>query len=97
MLCVDARGQFSYWSQRTFARPVNKGLRLDYFVCSRDMFPPKLEPSQDHEDSAAQDPAGRSAVDVSKMPSPGVYDSYILHEDTVGCSDHCPVVLVLQL
>lgn len=26
-----------------------------------------------------------------------VYDSYILHEDTVGCSDHCPIVLVLRL
>ena len=36
---TDARGQFTYWSLRTFARPVNKGLRLDYFLCSRDMFP----------------------------------------------------------
>lgn len=33
----DAGGQYTYWSQRTFAREPNKGLRLDYFVCSKTM------------------------------------------------------------
>mgnify|MGYP003323178994 CR=1 FL=1 len=28
----DARGQFTYWSQRSRARPPNRGLRLDYFL-----------------------------------------------------------------
>ena len=35
---VAASGQFTYWSMRTRARPFNKGLRLDYFVCSQEMF-----------------------------------------------------------
>ena len=33
----EAKGQFTYWSQRSNARPVNKGLRLDYFICSEDL------------------------------------------------------------
>ena len=33
----DAKGQFTWWSQRTNGRPFNKGLRLDYFVCSQDL------------------------------------------------------------
>ena len=33
-LYPEARGQFTYWSKRTNARPFNKGLRLDYFICS---------------------------------------------------------------
>mmetsp|Transcript_24169 Transcript_24169/g.36250 ORF Transcript_24169/g.36250 Transcript_24169/m.36250 type:complete len:134 (-) Transcript_24169:32-433(-) len=33
----NAEGQYTYWSQRTFAREPNKGLRLDYFVCSKSM------------------------------------------------------------
>ena len=36
-MAQDAAGHFTYWSQRTFARNVNKGLRLDYFVCSKDL------------------------------------------------------------
>ncbi|CAN0164926.1 unnamed protein product [Ectocarpus fasciculatus] len=33
----DASGHYTYWSMRTFARNSNKGLRLDYFVCSSDL------------------------------------------------------------
>ncbi|GMH90539.1 hypothetical protein TrST_g9005 [Triparma strigata] len=33
----DACGHYSYWSARSKAREPNKGLRLDYFVCSEDM------------------------------------------------------------
>ncbi|KAL7477214.1 hypothetical protein ACHAW6_003030 [Cyclotella cf. meneghiniana] len=31
----DGRGHYSYWSQRAGNRAPNKGLRLDYFVCSK--------------------------------------------------------------
>jgi len=30
----DAMGHYSYWSQRAGNREPNKGLRLDYFICS---------------------------------------------------------------
>lgn len=33
-----AKGHYSYWSARANSRPVNKGLRLDYFICSPDLF-----------------------------------------------------------
>lgn len=65
----DKKGQFTYWSQRANGRPVNKGIRLDYFVCSNDM----------------------------KGGSVKVADSYILHSDTDGASDHCPIVIVLSV
>jgi exodeoxyribonuclease III len=41
---TEHEGQFTYWSVRTNARPENKGLRLDYFMCSRSMF---LAPGQE--------------------------------------------------
>lgn len=34
----EARGHYSYWSMRAGNREPNKGLRLDYFVCSSDLF-----------------------------------------------------------
>jgi exodeoxyribonuclease III len=34
MLHPNARGQFTYWSQRARNRPQNRGLRLDYFLLS---------------------------------------------------------------
>ena len=33
----EAMGQYTYWSQRAGNREPNKGLRLDYFICSKDM------------------------------------------------------------
>ena len=33
----DAKGQYSYWSQRARNRPRNRGLRLDYFLLSSPM------------------------------------------------------------
>ena len=33
----EGRGHYSYWSQRAGNREPNKGLRLDYFVCSREL------------------------------------------------------------
>jgi exodeoxyribonuclease III len=70
----SARGQFTYWSQRTFARPVNRGLRLDYFLCSVSLL--------ETQDNAHNDQWR-------------AHDCYILQDDTIGCSDHCPVALVL--
>eukprot|EP00934_Nitzschia_sp_Nitz4_P001959 Nitzschia sp. Nitz4//scaffold88_size82704//3250//6228//NITZ4_005279-RA/size82704-processed-gene-0.62-mRNA-1//-1//CDS//3329559455//1959//frame0 len=33
----EAKGHYSYWSQRAGNREPNKGLRLDYFVCSPEL------------------------------------------------------------
>jgi exonuclease III len=137
---VDAKGQFTYWSQRTFARPSNKGLRLDYFLCSKDMFR-KEEKAETMTLMIKDDDDGRNDVDAdvidkedtrrtvsvitttstiassqvtsqndngdviattnttttTTLKSPIVYDCYIIHQDTIGVSDHCPVMLVLQL
>lgn len=90
LVLIDARGQFTYWSQRTFARPVNKGLRLDYFICSSNLMPTRKSIPDSNEHNA------RSEIDAEIGETYLVRDSYILHEDTVGCSDHCPIVLVLQ-
>lgn len=37
-LFPDAKGHYSYWSQRAGNREPNKGLRLDYFIASKDFF-----------------------------------------------------------
>lgn len=37
----DAKGHYSYWSQRAGNREPNKGLRLDYFVCDPQFFNPE--------------------------------------------------------
>ena len=37
----DAMGHYSYWSQRAGNREPNKGLRLDYFICSKDLMEEK--------------------------------------------------------
>jgi exodeoxyribonuclease III len=36
-----AQGHYSYWSQRAGNREPNKGLRLDYFICSPSCFDDK--------------------------------------------------------
>ena len=36
-LYPDHEGHYSYWSGRAGNRPENKGLRLDYFICSEGM------------------------------------------------------------
>jgi len=67
----EAKGHYSYWSQRAGNREPNKGLRLDYFICSQDLF--RNDPEQ----------------------SVLVRDSYMIPEQ-LG-SDHCPVVLNLEI
>ena len=37
----EAKGNFTYWSQRSGNRKVNRGLRLDYFICSPSLFDDK--------------------------------------------------------
>jgi exodeoxyribonuclease III len=114
-----AHGQFTYWSQRAMARPPNKGIRLDYFICSPSLLPaeaeagsevdgsaevetPRVESQSDLVASARPVPAVRrklrtSVADLTHEDAPVVVDSYILHKDTEGSSDHCPVVLVLRI
>lgn len=97
---VGSRGQFTYWSQRTFARPVNRGLRLDYFLASPDLFavsPETVQAEDAQEEEEVSHAARRRTFSESHLPNPAVSDCYILHQDTVGCSDHCPIVLVLKL
>ncbi len=109
-------GQFTYWSQRTFARPVNCGIRLDYFICSQQLFPSSF-PAQSAsstevegcvEVSSTGEIASRQAKSNNQigkrreltetlLPVPGIMDCFIVHEDTVGCSDHCPVILVVRV
>eukprot|EP00559_Dactyliosolen_fragilissimus_P003149 CAMPEP_0184866184 /NCGR_PEP_ID=MMETSP0580-20130426/21231_1 /TAXON_ID=1118495 /ORGANISM="Dactyliosolen fragilissimus" /LENGTH=515 /DNA_ID=CAMNT_0027365715 /DNA_START=395 /DNA_END=1942 /DNA_ORIENTATION=+ len=42
----DAKGHYTYWSQRAGNRIPNKGLRLDYFICSKNLLIPKSEDTQ---------------------------------------------------
>lgn len=67
----DAKGHYSYWSQRAGNREPNKGLRLDYFICSA---------------SLMNDEPDKNVI---------VRDSYMLY-DQMG-SDHCPVVLEIEM
>ena len=163
-------GQFTYWSQRTRARPFNKGLRLDYFVCSKEMFTDEqllgdevnavkseviegpvesvenavkkvddkkedaTAPHQVDDVSAASKPEkktkgklkraapGESPAAASSSAAAASIDTVVLKADVVNvapdkvfsnprnvkvvdsyilanennCSDHCPVVLILQ-
>jgi hypothetical protein len=123
---------------RTFARPVNHGIRLDYFICSDNLFG-EVEALAAPESSAADATGAISemlveeitesttvsaesqtvtkskrvkkakvvevvqparaliAIEQHRPPIPHIYDSYMLYEDTVGISDHCPAVLVVRI
>ncbi len=129
---VEARGMFTYWSQRTFARPINHGIRLDYFICSNDLFGVSDANASSGNESAGSEVMtteittgisesienfGKKVKRVKKMKEvqvvheprllvatqhsseafPHIHDSYILHDDTVGVSDHCPAILVVRL
>lgn len=65
----DAKGHYSYWSQRAGNREPNKGLRLDYFVCDPTFF-----------------------EETSKVIA---RDCFMIYEQQG--SDHCPVVLELEI
>ena len=109
MLCtdiLDAKGQFTYWSKRTSAYDTNSGLRLDYFLCSDNLFPANMTTTTTASTSASADSTNtnddssgrRMTVELDKIPSPGVYDYISLHSDPLAnCSDHCPIMLVVKL
>mmetsp|Transcript_6332 Transcript_6332/g.6543 ORF Transcript_6332/g.6543 Transcript_6332/m.6543 type:complete len:401 (+) Transcript_6332:26-1228(+) len=77
----DAKGQFTYWSQRMRNRDTNRGLRLDYFVCSNDMLPT---------------PSDATEAETKSSQTATVIDSYILYDFGKSCSDHCPIVLIVR-
>jgi exonuclease III len=101
--CAETKGQFTFWDQlRPANRPHNKGVRLDYFLCSGDMYPGTAEGSTEGDEEQATGEGVAASAETALVPLPvkeerkvQVYDAYILHEDTVGYSDHCPIVLVL--
>ena len=78
-------GAYTYWSTRANNRPENKGLRLDYFVCSGSL----ATPSDATSSAAEGEAAGGSAPKALR-----IVDCYCL-PDLTKTSDHCPVALVL--
>lgn len=92
----EAYGHYTYWSLRTFARVPNKGLRIDYFVCSNSLAPDLA--ADDHKSSVENGAAIRRNATNDSSTDPKLYDCYCIHDDTGHeHSDHCPVVLVLKL
>eukprot|EP00566_Odontella_aurita_P009129 CAMPEP_0113547392 /NCGR_PEP_ID=MMETSP0015_2-20120614/12329_1 /TAXON_ID=2838 /ORGANISM="Odontella" /LENGTH=505 /DNA_ID=CAMNT_0000447939 /DNA_START=413 /DNA_END=1933 /DNA_ORIENTATION=- /assembly_acc=CAM_ASM_000160 len=69
----DAKGHYTYWSQRAGNRAPNKGLRLDYFICSNVLM-------------------GKGKHENQKVI---VRDSYMVPDQ--NGSDHCPIVLELEI
>jgi exodeoxyribonuclease III len=92
----EAYGHYTYWSLRTFARVPNKGLRIDYFICSDSLAP---EVVGDVPTSSAENGVAiRKNVKHETKLGTKLYDSYCIHDDTGHeHSDHCPIVLVLKL
>ena len=87
-----ATGHYSQWNARTDARAQNKGLRLDYFVCSDsmsegvgalDVGEPVKHPCDD-DDQIEEWPTAETALRI--------LDCYIL-PDATTTSDHCGMVL----
>ncbi len=78
---ADTHGCFTYWSQRAGNRPLNRGLRLDYFLVSREL---------------AGGESAATAAKAPPHGAVSLRDSYI-SDLTVGVSDHAPVVLDLTL
>ncbi len=92
----EAYGHYTYWSLRTFARVPNKGLRIDYFVCSNSLAPEVA--TDEHKSSAENGVAIRRNMTYDSSTDPKLYDCYCIHDDTGHeHSDHCPIVLVLKL
>lgn len=76
-------------------RPSNKGLRLDYFLCSSGLFVEAgEEPSRGQRSKTKERRAGRGTPTEHEV---SVHDCFQLDKATVGLSDHCPVGLVLRV
>lgn len=93
---TDARGQFTYWSKRTGALSSNSGLRLDYFLCSPDMISTTSEEPTLANISGSDDVESRTHFQAQTVPK--LFDYVSLHEHaTVKCSDHCPIMLLIEM
>lgn len=90
---VDAVGQFTYWSKRTFAYDSNSGLRLDYFVCTNDLARNSAIAITGTTSSSSSSSSGSS-----DEKGPYIKDYYSRHDHSiVKCSDHCPIVLIVKV
>lgn len=93
-------------------RPENKGLRLDYFVCSNSIFEEKdTEKKKDDEGTATTKATAKPATNRAARGKGGggikkgtaetvvvhVHDCFVLETATPKLSDHCPVGLTLRL
>ena len=81
-------------------RPGNKGLRLDYFVCSDSMFEEDKEEGKGEEGKGKR--GGKKAKAETKTKTKAktgvvVHECFILDKATVGLSDHCPIGITLRL
>ena len=84
-------------------------MRLDYFVCSNDLIrqyesnrnKPDLKTTEANDESveceAKSVVSTIDGIDINNQYLPQLYDSYMLHNDTVGVSDHGPAVLVIKV
>ena len=114
--CIEHEGQFTWWSIRTNGRAENKGLRLDYFICSKSMFLPlnstttttttiattnnittTPQNNDGNIDAVATENGNDTTLTTTTQSRAIVRDSTILHEFGVGCSDHCPILLLLEI
>jgi exonuclease III len=92
----NAQGAFTYWSVRAGNRAWNRGLRLDYFVCSSALFPHLPKDAADVE--AEVSGGGSGVVRVpDALEKPVLWDSFIVESQVPGVSDHCPVGAVVLL
>jgi exonuclease III len=92
----EAKGAYSYWSTRSNGRPENKGLRLDYFVCSSALATSTSTiTSTKGRGVAGSGGGGEKQLLETSSSSLRIADSYILPH-TTATSDHCPVALVLS-
>jgi hypothetical protein len=105
----DTKGQFTY----CFHRDFNLGLRLDYFLASSSLFPTvkAISPVVNGTEQAIVKPeeaekerrdteseTNATVVEYKVFPfTPLLVDSLILHKDTIGFGDHCPIMLILAI
>ena len=95
----NAKGNYSYWSQRAGNRIPNKGLRLDYFIASNtimvndDIVTTTTSNSNDDDDD--DDGSSKKTSTANTKVNVIARDSYMIM-DQMG-SDHAPVILELEL
>lgn len=77
-------------------RPGNKGLRLDYFVCSDSMFETEGEGKGEGKGTGGGK-KGKAEAKAKAETGVFVHECFILDKATVGLSDHCPIGITLRL